>query len=208
MVATIDGKIILGAPGDSAKGVGGPTDQLLFRRLQRACDGALLGSRTLNTSQVIYPPDKPRFVITASGDVPLGNRFFTDAPDRAYVLAPADLPAARRADLSAATNLIEVGAGSVDLSAAMRLLRQQYGIRRLLCEGGGVLNDSLIRAALADELFLTIASKVKGGARLPTIVDGAGFHPGQFLPAALLSIYRDGDEIYLRYRLAAEPGAI
>lgn len=200
MVSTADGKVVIGKIGGTAKGVGGPTDQRLFRRLQRVCDGALIGSSTLRASNVIYPPEIPRFVVTRSGDVPLNNRFFTDAPERAYVLAPEDLPEEKRGRL-AATNLIQAGRGGVDMAAALRRLRQEKGIMRLLCEGGPTLNDELLRAGLADELFLTLAPKLKGGARLPTVVDGQGFPPGQFLPLTLLSLYHDGDELYLRYRI-------
>jgi riboflavin-specific deaminase-like protein len=201
MVATVDGKIVIGDVGGSAAGVGGPTDQMLFRRLQHLCDAAMLGGVTLRASQVIYPPETPRFVVTRRGDVPLDNRFFTDAPDRAYILAPEDLPEDAAARLKDAANLLQVGNGGVDLTAAMRRLRLELGIRTLLCEGGASLNDALIRAGLADELFLTIAPKLKGGARLPTIMTGQGFPPGQSLPLTLRSLYRDGDEIYLRYRL-------
>jgi riboflavin biosynthesis pyrimidine reductase len=208
MVATVDGKIILGDPGSSAVGVGGPTDQLLFRRLQRICDAALLGSSTLRASQVIYPPDKPRYVISRSGNLPLDNRFFRDAPDRAYVIIPADLPAPRRAELEAAVRVIEVGAGQVDLPAAMRLLRQEHGVHHLLCEGGATLNAELIRAGLADEFFLTITPKIKGGSQLPTPVEGSGFPASQYLPTTLLSLYRDESELYLRYRLAPAPARV
>lgn len=205
VVSTLDGKIVIGELGGSAADVGGPTDQRLFRRLQHTCDAALIGSGTLRSSPVIYPADKRRFVVTRSGDLPLTNRFFTDALDRAYILAPAGLPEATKARLRDTAQLIEVGQGAVDLPEAMRLLRQDYGIRTLLCEGGGILNDDLIRAGLADELFLTLTPKVKGGSHLPTAVGGAGFPPGTFLPATLLSLYRDEDELYLRYRLAAVP---
>jgi riboflavin-specific deaminase-like protein len=201
MAATADGKVVIGEIGGTAKGVGGPTDQQLFRRLQRACDGALIGSSTLRASNVIYPPEIPRFVVTRSGEVPLSNRFFTDAPERAYVLAPEDLPEEARVRLATATNLIQAGRGGVDLAAALRRLRQEKSITRLLCEGGPTLNDALLRAGLVDELFLTLAPKLKGGAHLPTVVDGQGFPPGQFLPLTLLSLYHDGDELYLRYRI-------
>jgi len=205
MAATIDGKIVVGEPGGTAKGVGGPTDQRLFRRLQKTCDAAMLGSTTLRASQVIYPPEILRFVVTRKGDVPLNNRFFTDAPQKAYVLAPTTLPAELAAKLEAATNVLRIGQEDVDLAAALKYLRQHLGIRYLLCEGGGTLNDQLIRAGLADELFLTLAPKIKGGTGLPTPVSGAGFPPNVALPATLLSLYRDGSEIYLRYRLSREP---
>ena len=205
MASTVDGKIVIGEPGGTAKGVGGPTDQVLFRRLQHVCDAALLGSTTLRASQVIYPPEIARFVVTRRGDVPLTNRFFTDAPQKAYVLAPVQLPDAAAAKLKAATNVVQIGQDEVDLAAALKHLRQNLGVRTLLCEGGAALNDQLIRAGLADELFLTLAPKVKGGSHLPTPVDGEGFPPNVALPTTLLSLYRDGSELYLRYRLHTQP---
>jgi 2,5-diamino-6-(ribosylamino)-4(3H)-pyrimidinone 5'-phosphate reductase len=205
MAATVDGKIVVGEPNGPAKGVGGPTDQLLFRRLQHNCDAAILGSTTLRASQVIYPPEILRFVVTRTGDVPLTNRFFTDAPQKAYVLAPTALPEEVAAKLKEATNVLQIGQDDVDPAAALKHLRQNLGVRTLLCEGGATLNDQLIRAGLADELFLTLAPKIKGGSHLPTPVSGEGFPPNVALPATLLSLYRDGSELYLRYRLGREP---
>jgi len=205
MVSTADGKIVLGEVGGSAKGVGNATDQLLFRRLQHTCDAALIGGSTLRASQVIYPAEKPRFVITRTGDVPLDNRFFRDAPEQAYVLAPETLAQDAAKRIEARAKLIRVGRESVDLIAAMRILRQEYGIGVLLCEGGATLNDDLIQRGLADELFLTLTNKLKGGSHLPTVVDGQGFAPGSYLPLTLLSLYHDGGEIYLRYRIASSP---
>lgn len=205
MVSTADGKIVIGQIGGTAKGVGGPTDQKLFRRLQHTCDATLLGASTLRAGNVIYPPEIPRFAVTASGDVPLSNRFFTDAPDMATVLAPEDMPDEARAKLEASgIAVLASGRGTVDLPAALRRLRRERGIRYLLCEGGATLNDALLRAGLADELFLTLAPKLKGGAHVPTTVTGQGFPPGHFLPLTLLSLYHDGDELYLRYRIHPE----
>jgi 2,5-diamino-6-(ribosylamino)-4(3H)-pyrimidinone 5'-phosphate reductase len=203
MASTVDGKIVVGEPGGTAKGVGGPTDQRLFRRLQKRADAALLGSATLRASHVLYPPEIPRFVVTRSGDVPLQNRFFTDAPDRAWALVPEDIAPETKTRLEASAHILAVGKGGVDLKAAMRSLRQEQGIRYLLCEGGATLNDDLIRSGLADELFLTLAPKLKGGAHLPTIMTGQGFAPNVVLPLHLRSLYRDDDELYLRYRLDA-----
>lgn len=203
MAATVDGKIVVGEPGGPAKGVGGPTDQKLFRRLQNAVDAAIIGSGTLRASQVIYPPEIARFVVSQSGNVPLNNRFFTDAPERATVLVPEDLEQETLARLRNKTNVLAVGKQTVDFPACLRHIRQQ-GIRVLLCEGGAMLNDALLRAGLVDELFLTLAPKLKGGAHLPTIVAGQGFPPGAYLPLHLLSLYRDEDELYLRYRVEAE----
>ena len=187
MVSTVDGKIVIGDVGGSAVGVGGATDQLLFRRLQHTCDAALLGSSTLRASQVIYPADKPRFVVTRTGDVPLDNRFFRDAPGQAFVLAPQTLAPEIAERIQAKAQLIQAGQGSVDLAEAMRILRQEHNIKVLLCEGGATLNDDLIRLGLADELFLTLTNKIKGGSHLPTVVDGQGLSV-RLLPAANLAV--------------------
>lgn len=202
MAATVDGKIVIGEPGGSARGLGGPTDQMLFRRLQQACDAALIGASTLRASQVIYPPDKLRVVVTRSGNVPLDNRFFRDAPGRAYVAAPDDLADSLADSIGLTASVLRMGHGDVDLRAMMQALRQELGVERLLCEGGADLNFQLLRAGLMDELFLTIAPKLKGGAGLPSIITGAGYPPGEYEPVRLLSVYLSGNELYLRYVLA------
>src|SRR5205823_5733832 len=63
--------------------------------------------------------------------------------------------------------IIEAGTGQyVDLSAAMQLLRRDFGIRYLLCEGGPTLYGTMARAGLIDEKFLTI-SPVEVGQIIP-----------------------------------------
>lgn len=54
----------------------------------------------------------------------------------------------------------------VDLPLAMRLLRQQLGIRYLLCEGGPTLYGQMSRAGLMDEKFVTV-SPLEVGLRIP-----------------------------------------
>ena len=199
MVSTVDGKIVVGEKGGTAKGVGGPTDELLFRRLQRCADGALIGSGTLRAGTVIYPPNLSRFVVTSSGNLPFTNRFFTDAPEKAYVIAPKSLKIGTQKKIQAAGNLILQTDNQVDLKGVLGYMRIDLGISTLLCEGGSDLNSSMIKAGLVDEIFLTLSPKIKGGAHLPTIVGGEGFPPGVSAPLKLQSLYRDGDELYLRY---------
>jgi len=205
MASTIDGKIVLKERGGNAAGIGGPTDQLLFRRLQMNADAALIGGGTLRASQVIYPPEMLRFVATRTGDLPLQNRFFRDAPGRAFVIVPEDLSPEKLDILRAAANVVQVGEHDIDWPRALNYVRTELNVRALLCEGGAQLNDQMIRMGLADELFLTLAPKLKGGAHLPTIMTGDGYPPDVALPASLISIYHDSDEIYLRYRLGDNP---
>jgi riboflavin-specific deaminase-like protein len=66
------------------------------------------------------------------------------------------------------------GKTDINFRAALRWLRTRWGVRRLLCEGGGELNDALFRAGLVDEVHLTICPKIFGGRLAPTIADGLG----------------------------------
>ncbi|HLI47355.1 MAG TPA: RibD family protein [Chthonomonas sp.] len=205
IVSTLDGKIVVGKPHGPAKGVGGPTDQLLFRRLQRTANAVIIGSGTLRAGPVIYPPNLPRYVVTRTGDLPLENRFFETTPKQTFVIAPQSLPSHVQTHLRSVATLLLCGEEEVNLAEAFRRMRQEQNVRYLLCEGGGLLNEVLLREGLADELFLTLAPKLKGGDHLPTPVGGVGFPPDFYLRAHLLSLYRDGDELYLRYRLEHTP---
>jgi len=53
------------------------------------------------------------------------------------------------------------GDDRVDISTAVELLRRA-GLRRILCEGGPMLLDEIVRADLLDELCVTIAPKLAG----------------------------------------------
>ncbi len=204
MVSTVDGKTLLGDVGGSAVGVGDATDQLLFRRLQKVADAAMLGGATLRASHVLYPPDKPRIVLTRTGDFSLKNRFFTDAPDKAYVLAPKDMETERRKEIEAVAHFLGIGEGGVDLTAAMQYIRQELNIRYLLCEGGATVNGQMLPLGLLDELFITITPKLKGGGAVPGVIEGVGLPSHQYLPVSLLSLYHDEGEFYFRYRIEKE----
>jgi 2,5-diamino-6-(ribosylamino)-4(3H)-pyrimidinone 5'-phosphate reductase len=203
MVSTADGKIVLGDPKGNARGVGSPTDQALFRRLQINADAVMVGAVTLRASHVIYPPSLRRFTISRSGDIPANNLFFTGAPDMAGIFVPHGLPEAEvaRLELSTGAQVFRCGETKVDLREALSILRSQFNVRTLLCEGGSALNFQMFESGLVDELFLTLAPKIKGGAHLPTIVGGQGTAPFTSIPLELVSLHEDSGELYLRYRV-------
>jgi riboflavin-specific deaminase-like protein len=67
------------------------------------------------------------------------------------------------------------GETEIDFPAALRWLRAEWNVKKLLCEGGGELNDALFRARLVDEIHLTVCPQIFGGRAAPTISEGAGF---------------------------------
>ena len=75
-------------------------------------------------------------------------------------------------------------------------------------EGGGELNDALLRAGLVDEVHLTVCPKIFGGRHAPTVADGAG---AKFLAQAtkmkIQSARRIGDELFLMLALTGPNAA-
>lgn len=211
MVATADGKTLLGPRGSTAKGLGSSTDQLLMRRLEDAADGLIIGANTLRASHVTYPERLVRAVVSRSGDLPLENRFFTDSPDRAVAFLPKSIPPKALDKLHGSVQVRLVGENEVNVAHAARILREEFGVQRLLLEGGAGLNFDFFAAGIVDEFFLTLAPKIKGGGDRPTVVDGPGFPGAEHVEMELISVYRDGDELFLRYRVVGsrslQPGA-
>jgi riboflavin-specific deaminase-like protein len=199
-VTTLDGKLVLGELGSSAKGLGSAVDQRLMHRLEACADAVIIGGGTLRADPHLNYPDRVyRAVVTTSGDLPLEHSFFTDS-HRALVFAPTHLPPDKQLALQRVATLHLLGETQVDIPEVVRLLHTAYEVRYLLVEGGGNLNFYFFDAGLVDEVFLTLAPKVKGGAHLPTMVDGAGLPRERIAEFELISAYLEGSELFLRYR--------
>lgn len=89
----------------------------------------------------------------------------------------------------------------VDLAGMLGTLRKEYKVRRVACEGGPTLFRSLLEQGLVDQLNLTIAPYLFGGAKAPTLTGVSK----DFLPASVhckLSDMRTlGEECFLTYKI-------
>jgi 2,5-diamino-6-(ribosylamino)-4(3H)-pyrimidinone 5'-phosphate reductase len=89
----------------------------------------------------------------------------------------------------------------VDLAGMLETLRKQYRVLKVACEGGPTLFRSLLEQGLVDQLNITIAPYLFGGAKAPTLTGVSK----DFLPASVHCTLRDmrtiGDECFLTYRI-------
>ncbi len=102
---------------------------------------------------------------------------------------------------AANVEVLELGAGEVNLSELMRILFQTYGVRRLLCEGGPRAYASMLHAKLIDEEFLALCPNVVGSsidAPRPGLIEGTAFHPERAPRSKPISLRRAGDHLFLR----------
>lgn len=112
-----------------------------------------------------------------------------------------EAPAAKQKAFQAAGVSVEVHDGDrVDLKKAVAELHARWGVRRILCEGGGVMAADLFAADLVDEFYLTLCPLILGGATAPTPCDGAGFSVKGAPRLELISVDRWGDELCMHYQ--------
>jgi riboflavin-specific deaminase-like protein len=95
-------------------------------------------------------------------------------------------------------------ANHVDLADMLQTLRNKYRVRTLACEGGPTLFRALLEQDLIDQLNLTIAPYMFGGAKAPTLTGVSK----KFLPTSVHCALRDmrtvGDECFLTYRITRQ----
>ncbi len=78
--------------------------------------------------------------------------------------------------------------GTEQLVRAVNVPREDFGVRRLLLEGGGYINGALLDAGLVGEVSLLIAPGLDGSNDVPTIFDGVRSHSGKAIPVKLKSV--------------------
>ncbi len=216
MAMTADGKIATADDSESSFGSQADHDHLL--NLRATVDAVMSGARTVDAHPVDLGPGGPRHrrlrlrnglaeynlrvVVSGSASLDPQAAIFQTDFSPIVVLTAREAPGHRVARLEkAGARITQFGATEVDLARAMKWLKKKHGVERLLCEGGGALNDAMLRAGLVDEVHLTICPLVLGGRAAATIADGAGFRrlndARQF---KLQSRKRVGDELFCVFR--------
>jgi|DewCreStandDraft_2_1066082.scaffolds.fasta_scaffold02514_10 riboflavin-specific deaminase-like protein len=216
MVATVDGKTVIGESGTTWL-IGSDTDHALMERLNNRADAVLIGAGIVREDNPGYPPLTPELraeraargvrpepwwiIVTSRAQFSGTPRLLEETPERVAICTTRLVPPERLQELQTRARVLIVGDESIDARTMLRALRQELGIRSLCCLGGATLNGTLFDAGCVDELFLTIAPKLKGSSGTRTVVEGKGFPARHLLPLDLISLYREGSELYLRYRV-------
>ncbi len=217
MAMTADGKIA--TVNRRVSSFGSRRDQAHLLELRATADAVMAGARTVNANPVTLGPGPVKYrrlrlrrglaeynlriVVSRTGSVNPSARVFQRDFSPVIVLTTRRAPAGRVNRLRAVAAEVKVcGAKEINFCAALGWLRQKWGVKRLLCEGGGELNDALFRAGLVNELHLTVCPRIFGGRSAPTIADGLG--AGSLARATRLELQsarRRGEEMFLVCRV-------
>jgi riboflavin-specific deaminase-like protein len=206
MVSTLDGKATIEW---RTKGLSTELDRRLFHQLRTQVDAVMVGAGTARAERYgrIAKSDElrekrvseglarePLAIVASAGlnlpaDLPL-----LQEPDQQVVIATAS-----EAELRGTEARIDYLRTGDDLRLLMARLRDERGVRSILCEGGPTLNFHLLAAGLVDELFLTFNSKLSGGAAALTIVAGRDLvEPAEL---DLVSVAEGGGNLFTRWRI-------
>jgi riboflavin-specific deaminase-like protein len=205
MVSTLDGKAVVEG---NTRGLGGDHDRALFHRLRTQADAIMAGAGTVRIERygkaVKSPelralreregldPDPPTIIVSGSLNLPADLPLLQEPGAKVLIATGAEH---ELEGVQADVEYLRVGD---DLALLAGLLRER-GIRSILCEGGPTLNAYLLSANLVDELFLSQAPKLTGGAAVHTIVDGKALTEPR--DAELVWLAEGGGELFGRWRI-------
>jgi 2,5-diamino-6-(ribosylamino)-4(3H)-pyrimidinone 5'-phosphate reductase len=207
MVASVDGR---SSRSGKASGIGGEADRRAMRELRSKVDAVMVGAGTLRAERLNLGLDDPvaeqplALILCGCGSLPLAERL-VESPQETLLVMPDDLPGPRGA-VPGHARVVRVPSsapGRVDLRALLWALRSEHAVKRLLVEGGPVVNRTLIDERLVDELFVTVAPKLLSGEESAILAGGASTKEPENL--TLLSVHASGDELFLRYSLDQSP---
>ena len=219
-------------------------DRWLMDLLRAHADGLLMGMNTLREEQRLRGPDSRGIVfqvvdptlrdlrkklgkarernifVTSAAELDLSRHkvFDGDLVDAVVLTSPDG--AERLLAQGKHPHVAIIAAGDkakLDLPRALGKLREELGVKYLLCEGGPTLYGSLARADLVDEKFMTV-SPIEVGQLVPpdqerlpaeqtipvllrpTVFGGMGFTREQMTHWSWISCRKAGDHQFNRYR--------
>jgi riboflavin biosynthesis pyrimidine reductase len=217
-------------------------DRFIMGLLRASADAVLVGATTVHDTgprarwlpQDTYPDAKELFrdyrlnalhtreyplvaIVSGSGRLDLTRAVFQSAEARTIILTTAagEQELARRgaAKLGSVEVKILAAEGIIAPAAILALLSSQFGVRRLLHEGGPTLLGGFLAVGALDELFLTLSPQIAGrtpNTIRPGLVEGVEFLPNAAPWFDLISlkqsgVNQNGAHLYLRYRRTSFP---
>jgi riboflavin-specific deaminase-like protein len=204
MVATADGRVTVAG---RTHAITNRADYELFHATRERMDAIMVGAqtirvesygRTINSAEARgrraregLPPDSIAVVVSRSVSLPADVGVLRAADNTVVVLTPApegELPA-----VAATVHYLR----EPDPAVGLARLREEFGVRSLVCEGGPHLNGTLIPAGLVDELHLVYAPKLAGGEDPLTILSGPALEPP--IDLELRTLHESGGYLFARY---------
>ena len=214
MVTSVDGATALGG---RVGRLTAAADQELLRRLREEADAVLVGAATVRAegySALLRPEARERrerergsaepllLVVSRDANLGPGSPALRAAPGPLVFLTSQDapLPEVEREVLAIRAATAAPGEPVV-LRPLLERLRSEFGVERVICEGGSTLNATLFAERLVGEVFVTVSPLIAREPDSPPLVAGVD----EPLELSLLAHATADDFAFLRYGVAFTP---
>ena len=206
---TIDGKIATNL-GDST--ISSKQDLRRLHRLRCSVDAIIIGISTVIidnprlTVRLIkrHGTTPVRIIVDSIGRIPLDSKILKSASKITTIVAVTKRASDERVDKikSAGAIVIVAGTKTVDLNELFFILKKM-GFNKILVEGGGELNWSILQLGIVNELMVTVAPRIVGGRTATTLVEGDGYERiSDGIKMELIKVSRQNNgEVVLYYKL-------
>jgi riboflavin-specific deaminase-like protein len=212
---TADGKV--STRNFTPTGFTSKTDKRRLQEIRCLGDALLAGARTVATDQMSMgipardlrerrratglPPEPLRIIVSNNGQIDPRWKVFRRAGAPVVIFSTQRMRQKLRGSIAKLADLWIFDSPKVDLARMLGILRSDYGVRTVVCEGGPTLFRALLEIGAIDQLHLTWTALIFGGVGSPTLTGT----PGGFLPKTircrLKKIQVEGRECFLTYTL-------
>lgn len=227
-MGTIDGVVSLGVHDGtdssiiSAHSAG---DRYVMAMLRAAADVIIVGARTLEeapghqwTVERLVPDSakdlheyrralgrtvEAASLVIVTGSGRLAEHIALTNPAVPTTVLTTNAAAPIRAEYPRVNRVVVPGGGRMDGDTLMQALVDTFDPQLVLCEGGSQLAGTLVAANQVSEIFLTMAPRIAGrdeAHQRLAMVEGFAADPRALQEYALLSVRRDGDTLFLRFK--------
>ncbi len=215
MASSIDGKITL-ANYEKVKFASEEDKKLLMKKRSES-DCIIMGSLTVKkgsssiTSNLIKEKSKQPLNVLISSNLNLNPdklRYFKNNEIKRVIFTTSKSPINKRKELQRFSEIIIVKKdknGLVDVKEVYETLVKKFCCKKILIEGGGLLNKSFIEKNLVDDLYLTICPIIISDIKARSFVEGVGLTKEHIKKLKLLDFKRNNsDELFLHYKFEKE----
>jgi riboflavin biosynthesis pyrimidine reductase len=204
MISSLDGRATLAG---RTAALGNPGDRQLFHALRARADAVMAGAGTMRIERygpIVRDPlllaeraarglaPQP-LAVTVSRSLRLDPELplLADPGSHLVILTPSD------GEIAPSAARVSYLRGP-ELGPLLGRLADEFGVGRVVTEGGPTLNAELLRSALIDEVYLSIAPLLLGGPDPLTIVAG----PTIATRLELAGLLEHESHLYARYRVS------
>ena len=206
---SVDGKI---STKNNDSSISSKMDLIRVHKLRSSVDGIMVGISTVLMDNPILSVRFPtrstknpsRIIIDSNARIPLDSNIIRSSKKIQTIIATTHHASPRKIKQiqNKAAQVIVTGNRKVNIKKLFQIL-EKMSFKKILVEGGGEINWSVLKLGIINELIVTISPVVVGGRDAKTLVEGVGFENISNGIKLKLSntIIQNKNEIVLFYKL-------